>query len=390
MRHRGAAMKILALITDGFGADGGIGEYNRNLMTALCESPRVSRVIALPRFGKTTPGLPDKLTQWASASGRAMWSLRTTRLALSQRYDAIFCGHLNAAPLAAALALATRTQLWLQVHGIEAWLPPGIAIRKAVGQAELITSVSRYTRARLLAWADVEATRVRVLPNTVSPTMRKTERRADLVNRYSLANKQVILTIGRMASAERYKGHDTIIRALPAIAARVPSVAYLIGGTGDDRPRLQALANEQGIGDRVIFTGRIPDAEMPDYFALADVFAMPSSGEGFGIVFLEAMAAGLPVIAGNSDGSVDALGDGALGVLINPDDSGALAAAIVSALKGDANADPARGERFDFPHFATQLEAILGHHLSRGDRSTATRPQTISAMRLGSRGHGSA
>ena len=134
-------------------------------------------------------------------------------------------------------------------------------------------------------------------------------------------------------SSERYKGHDRIIRAMPSVLARVPDTVYLIVGSGDDQQRLEQFADETGVASRVIFAGQVTDAELHDYFALARVFAMPSTGEGFGIVFLEAMACGTPVLAGNCDGSVDALDHGRLGRLVDPTDVHAVASGIVSLLR---------------------------------------------------------
>ena len=110
-----------------------------------------------------------------------------------------------------------------------------------------------------------------------------------------------------------------MIRALPRILADHPETIYLIVGDGDDRPRLEALSAEIGVADKVRFVGSARAEELPDYFRLADVFVMPSTGEGFGIAFLEAMASGIPVIGGNQDGSLDPLGDGTLGIAVDPE-----------------------------------------------------------------------
>jgi phosphatidylinositol alpha-1,6-mannosyltransferase len=174
--------------------------------------------------------------------------------------------------------------------------------------------------------------RVRVLPNTVASCYAPRRRRDDLVTWHGLAGRQIILTVGRLAAAERYKGHDRLIAAFPGILARVPDAAYLIVGSGDDRSRLERLAREAGVADHVMFAGHVPDEELPDYLALAHVFAMPSTGEGFGIVFLEAAASGLPVIGGNRDGSVDALAEGKTGRLVNPYSRENIEAAVVEAL----------------------------------------------------------
>jgi phosphatidylinositol alpha-1,6-mannosyltransferase len=355
-------MRLLALVTDAFGGVGGIARYNRDLMLALTQSPHVSEVVVLPRFAGPATGVPAKVRQVAPSASRVAWSTRAVALAARRRFDAVFCGHLNAAPLAAAIAAFRRAPLWVQVHGVEAWQRRSAANHRALLSAALVTSVSRYTRARLLGWADLPPHRLRVLPNTVTPGQVPRPRRNDLIARLGLAGRRIILTVGRLSALERYKGHDRLIAALPAIAARVPDTAYLIVGSGDDQPRLERLVREAGVGDRVVFAGQVSDPELPDYFALAHVFAMPSTGEGFGIVFLEAAASGLPVIGGNRDGSVDALADGRIGRPIDPNAQAEIASAVVDALLGrhpvSASAEETR--RFAFARFAAQVDVLVG------------------------------
>lgn len=353
-------MNILALLTDGFGARGGIARYNRDLMLALSRCESVSEVTILPRFAEAGGSLPPKVRQLAPSAGRAKWSARALALAARQPYDVVLCGHLYAVPLAAALARLRHVPLWVQAHGIDAWQSPGPLHRRGLTAATLVTAVSRYTRARLLAWADVPAHRVRVLPNTVDAAYAPRRPRADLAARYGLAGRRVILTVGRLSSLERYKGHDRIIAALPGVLHRVPDAAYLIVGDGDDRPRLEQLAREAGVADRVAFAGQVPDEELGDHFALASVFAMPSTGEGFGIVYLEAAASGLPVIAGNRDGSVDALAEGRIGRLIDPESQPEIEAALSDALTAARDAaDAAEVQRFAFPRFSARVADLV-------------------------------
>jgi glycosyltransferase involved in cell wall biosynthesis len=141
----------------------------------------------------------------------------------------------------------------------------------------------------------------------------------------------------------------------------VPDAAYLVVGTGDDRPRLERLAGAAGVSDRVVFAGQVPDGDLADCLALADVFAMPSTGEGFGIAFLEAAASGLPVIGGSRDGSVDALAEGRIGRLVDPDAPSEIAAAVVDALTGRHPVPAAAGEvqRFAFARFAAHVDALV-------------------------------
>jgi phosphatidylinositol alpha-1,6-mannosyltransferase len=327
-------MRVLALLTDGFGGHGGIARYNRDLMTALAGADRISAAVSLTRSAGSMPGaLPAGVTELGGGHGRAGYALRAMRLARGGGpWSAVLCGHLYMAPLAVLIARRLRVPCWLQLHGIEAWQAPSRLVRKAAEACDLVTAVSRFTRARFLRWAALDPVRVRVLPNTVSPEFEPGPKPAGLVARYGLAGRKVLLTVSRLAATERYKGQDRVIAALPAILARHPETVYLIAGDGDDRPRLEALAAQAGVSGRVIFAGRVPHAELPGHYRLADAFVMPSTGEGFGIAFLEAAASGVHVIGGNQDGSADALADGAIGRVIAPDDRGQLIEALCDAL----------------------------------------------------------
>ncbi|QEN85696.1 glycosyltransferase family 4 protein [Labrys sp. KNU-23] len=351
-------LKVLALVTDGWGMAGGIARYNRDFLTALAASATVGDVVVLPRSADTSTGLPAHVVQLASRTGRMDYSLAAFKQALSQRYDLIFCGHLFMAPLAAALSRLARTPLWLQLHGIESWARPSLAIRRAVRRARLITAVSRATRNRALAWSDIEPERLRVLPNTIDERFSPGAPPADLVDRLGTRGRRVILTVGRLSSQERYKGHDRVIEALPRISSRYPEILYLIAGDGDDRDRLAGIGQRLGVSDLIRFAGPVSDDQLPDIYRLADVFAMPSTGEGFGIVFLEAAATGLPIVAAKGDGSTDALADGELGTLIDLDAPQALAEAIIAYLDR-GRTEPERPSRFAFSQFAAQVDHLV-------------------------------
>jgi glycosyltransferase involved in cell wall biosynthesis len=171
----------------------------------------------------------------------------------------------------------------------------------------------------------------------------------------------VLLTVSRLASSERYKGHDRVIRALPRVLEQHPETVYVVVGDGDDRSRLETIAAKTGVSAQVRFTGLIGGDDLADYYRLADVFVMPSTGEGFGIAFLEAMASGVPVIGGNRDGTVDPLVDGALGTAIDPDDEDQLVGAICAALRGSPDKSH-RAVRFEASNFRRHLEALVSSH----------------------------
>jgi phosphatidyl-myo-inositol dimannoside synthase len=359
-------LRVLALVTDAFGGHGGIAQYNRDLLSSLAQSEQVQEVIVLPRLAVTMPGtLPPGLRQLPAVHSRIAYSLAAVRLWRANRpIDVVFCGHVFMAPLAALLAKLLRARLWVQVHGVDAWQELSPIYRRCIEVADLVTSVSRYTRRRFLKWCGINPTRVKVLPNTVDPRYQPGPRPGYLIERHALHGKKVLLTVSRLASAARHKGHDRVIRILPKILAKHPETVYLIVGDGDDRPRLEALAAELRLGKAARFAGQVAPHELPDYFRLADVFVMPSTGEGFGIVFLEAMASGIHVIGGNRDGSLDALGDGALAMAVDPESEDAVSSAICAALANPAGHVNCT-ERFKPSFFAEHLNRVVKSHLDR-------------------------
>jgi glycosyltransferase involved in cell wall biosynthesis len=245
------------------------------------------------------------------------------RRGLVWRPDLVITTHLNFSAAARWLKRLAGVPYWVVAHGIEAWDLRKPHLRAALREADLILAVSSYTRERLLAEQLLDPGRVVVLPNTVSPDSFRIGPKPDyLLARYRLHPEQpVILTVSRLFESEQYKGYDKILESMPRLVERLPTIRYLIAGEGDDRGRIMKLVAERGLGEHVDLTGFVPDGELCDHYNLCDVFAMPSKREGFGIVYLEAMACGKPTLAGNKDGAVDALQRGRLGALVNPDDT---------------------------------------------------------------------
>jgi glycosyltransferase involved in cell wall biosynthesis len=207
-------------------------------------------------------------------------------------------------------------------------------LTRALHHADKILAVSNYTRERLIREQNLASEKITVLPNTFDATRFKIAPKPPyLLKQYGLQAKQpVILTVARLAEAQRHKGYDQILRALPQIRQAIPDVHYLIVGQGKDRLRIENLIDKLGLQDCVTLAGFVSDEQLCDYYNLCDIYAMPSKKEGFGIVYLEALACGKPVLAGNQDGAVDALCQGQLGVLVNPDDVKEIANNIVGIL----------------------------------------------------------
>jgi glycosyltransferase involved in cell wall biosynthesis len=184
----------------------------------------------------------------------------------------------------------------------------------------------------------------------------------DLLRRYGFDDgDEIILTVGRLAPGEAYKGHDAVIRVLPAVLQSRPRAKYLVVGEGGDRSRLEGIARQAGLGSRVVFAGHVASSELPDHYRLAEVFAMPSAGEGFGISYLEALGCGCRVVAGSGDGAAEALCGGTLGALVDPGDRAGLGGALTDGLaRGRNELLPERVEEiFGRDRFRRELLACL-------------------------------
>jgi phosphatidylinositol alpha-1,6-mannosyltransferase len=362
-------IRILALVGDCYGAPGGIARYNQDLFESLVTGdlrgpngrrPQVE-ILVVPRLGDASGiTLPAHIRQWPAVFSRLLYSLVSLWAAWRHRpIDIVFCGHVYMAPLAWSLARIFGTRYWLQAHGVDIWTPQAGLKRASIEKADLVTAVSRVTRRRLLGWTDVDPHRVRVLPNTVRDVFAPGAASTTYRERLGLRGSPVLLTVGRLASTERSKGHEPIFAVLPALRARFPDVVYVVAGDGDDRERLEARALELGLGPQTVrFLGYVPDEELPDLYRLADLFVMPSATEGFGIVYLEAAACGLRVLGGAGDGSSDAIQDARVGATVDPDDLNALLSAIETGLRS-GRVDPVAIEAYRRPHFASVARLVL-------------------------------
>jgi phosphatidylinositol alpha-1,6-mannosyltransferase len=355
-------MKILALVTDAFGGSGGMARFNRDLLSSLASLGDTFEIVALPRKTERplqTP-LPAHLCQKAAIANPYFYSLGAFDVFRREGpFELILCTHIFMAPLAALLSRFFRVPFWVQIYGAEVWHKNSKLVRCAVEQAALVTALSRHTRRKFLEFASIDPARVRVVPGVAELSPVPGPRPAAVLQRYKLLNKKIILTVGRMSSDEKYKGQDRVIRVLPRLLGRFPDLVYLIVGEGPDRYRLETLAREMAVGERLIFTGYLSDEALREIYRLADLFVMPSTEEGFGMVFLEAAAHGIPVIGGKNDGSFDALLEGRLGRLVDPDDSGELERAISDAFNRPSPPDRSLLDRFSQRCFENHLRAIL-------------------------------
>jgi len=255
----------------------------------------------------------------------------------------LHCGHVNAAFAARKLKRRYGTPYLVWTHALEImdeWLRASIV--PALREADLVTTNSEFTSGFVASCGVPESRIVKIRRGADAEHFRPGLDCRDLVGRLGVSGRPTLLTVARIVKANRYKGHDVVLRALAKVVRSVPDVAYVIAGEGDDLDYLDHLARECGVRQNVVFAGRVSDAQLPLLYNVCDAFIMCSReertrrgilAEGFGLALLEASACGKPVIAGRSGGVPDAVKDGITGLLVNPVDSDEVAEAIVRVLR---------------------------------------------------------
>jgi len=307
-----------------------------------------------------------------------------------QRPTHVFCGHINLAPLVRTICQPFDIPYTILTYGKEVWEPLPQPYQRALKQADGIWTISRYSRDRLCSSNEIDRKQVQLLPCCVDgDAFTPGPKPKALVERYGLEGAKVLMTVARLWSGDIYKGVDVTIRALSAIAKVFPNVKYLVIGRGDDRPRLAQLAQDLGVGDRVIFAGFVPTEDLVEHYRVAYAYIMPSQ-EGFGIVYLEAMACGVTVLSGDADGSADPLQDGRLGWRVPHRDPEAVAAACIEILKGDdqrCNGQWLRQEslaHFGRDALVQKLKELLAKTRTQGLEKSKVKSQ----KKIGARGQG--
>ncbi|EAW38285.1 Glycosyl transferase, group 1 [Lyngbya sp. PCC 8106] len=335
-----------------FSCEGGIQSYVKDILDAYLDliepgakfhppTDFQSEILLL----RDAPGCPnpyensaikfDYLQTKPPALGRIRLALTLLRCLLTNRPQRVFCGHINLARLVQVTCQPFGVPYTVLTYGKEVWEPLPPKYRNALQQADQIWTISRYSRDRACQANQLNPEKFRLLPcmvdgNRFTPGTKPQH----LIERYNLQNSKILMTVARLWSGDIYKGVDVTIRALPQISQTIPNVKYLVIGRGDDQPRLANLAQELGVADQVVFAGFVPTEDLVDHYRVADAYIMPSQ-EGFGIVYLEAMACGIPVLSGNADGSADPVQDGKLGWQVPHRDPDAVAKACMEILQGN-------------------------------------------------------
>jgi glycosyltransferase involved in cell wall biosynthesis len=276
--------------------------------------------------------------------------------------------HPHLAPVVAAMnVFAPHARTVIFAHGMEVWTPLPFIRRRSLQLADLVFAPSTDTVRQLATQQGLPSAKVRRLPWSVGPEFDFGVPRSH--NSHlpeDFPRGRVILTVGRWDACEAYKGVDHLIMALPRLLETMPDLHVVAIGSGSDVPRLVGLAQQNSVAARVHFLSSMPQENLWSAYDFCDVFALPSRGEGFGLVFLEAMAFGKPVIGGAHGGTPDIIEDGVTGYLVRYGDVEQLTDCLQRLLTDDA-ARSSMGARacervrrdFSFDRFSRDLAATL-------------------------------
>jgi len=312
-------MKIL-IFTNNYNTIGGIQQYTKNFIKALEELNQDFKIVLLKK---------------SNLFYKFLFVIGSFLKFIFYQPDLILCNHINFTPLAFFYKKIFKIPYGFIAYGIDVW---NLKNYSGLTNSNFIISLSQYTKNKILENnKNLKISILVINPIVDIERFKILDTKTKVFSQYNLPfNKKIILTICRLAKSEKYKGYDKVIQALPKILEQVKDAVYVLIGDGDDLVDVKKLIEELNLKEKVYLLGAIKNEFIPQILNTADVFIMPSKGEGFGIVFIEALACGVPVIAGNKDASKEALLNGELGILVDPDNIDEIAEAIIKVLKGEA------------------------------------------------------
>ncbi len=360
-----ARWRVLYLVPDLIGPPNGIARYCSMVQRALSDESAETVVIALHDRSDADPSVVRPARYIACNGSRAVFAAQALRHGLSLKPHAVLVGHPNFCSLGLALARATSAKLIVFTYGADIWVPlrppRGWALRKA----DRVIAISRFTADKAATINGVSRSKLRVLFNCLDPAFSSDTKRVE-----SGAGPSV-LTVGRIGRLQGFKGHDVVMRAMPVLLERFPGLVYDIVGDGEARPQLEALARDLDVASAVRFHGIVSDEELSAIYGRASVMVMPSAREGFGFVFLEAMAHGTPVIGGDRDATPEVILDGETGFVVDPTSVAEVTAAIARVLEDaplqsrmSAAGRQRANEKFGFAQFRSQVMSYIAEVLS--------------------------
>ena len=356
--------RVVMMTTELF-ARGGVQRVGREAIAALAPLGRMSvwslRDHSLPADGD----LPQRVSYRLAGGSRARlaaWGVA----AAATRCDAhtsVLVMHMHVAPIAIPLLVrGARVNVFL--HGVESWRPLTAAERYVIARCGRVITNSHHTADRFIDCNPrFKRAAVEVCPLGIPPVQQHDDDRSD---------ENVALMVARMSSEDRYKGHERIVRAWPLVRVHVPDAELVLVGDGDDRPRLEAVARDAGVGDVVRFVGDVGDEALDTWYRRCAFFVLPSDREGFGLVLLEAMRAGKACIAARG-AAAEIVVDEVTGLVVAADDQGALATAMTRLFlnrelraRFGRNGQARFRQTFTSRHFADRLRQLVAGPMAPG------------------------
>jgi phosphatidyl-myo-inositol dimannoside synthase len=360
--------KLLLVLPETFNCAGGIQMFCRALCLAAGNWAQTNEAI-VDALVLNDNSVPDELyvnSGFSSYNGagksKSKFIGNYLRRVITIKYDWIIFGHVSLSPLSLLTKRWNPTvKIGVVAHGVEVWQPLLKTQRLALHYVDLILAVSDYTKDEVIKHNGIPSEKIRIFHNTLDPHWKSFPPVTNLE-----CTPPLILSVTRMNKEDRYKGIDTVIRSLPTVVQEVGPVEFRVVGQGDDIPRLQALATGLGVARYVNFMGGLPDAELREQYSCCSLFIMPSKKEGFGIVFLEAMAYAKPVIGGAHGGTPSVIKDGETGLLVDNADVVGIADSITRLLSDEdlRNKFGLAGQQrllneFTFERFESNLKDVL-------------------------------
>ena len=322
-------------------ADGGIQRFNRMFLAACHQLGIACEVLSLGDSEESRHlwTAPDSATVRVFNRDKTRFALSVLDLVARGGTDFIIVGHVNFLELVSASLLfrrATRPRTLLIAHGIDVWTGlEGWRPKRALAKMDLILCVSRYTRQRIqLQRPEIPEERYAIFPNALSESWLEKFTQREPIAMAGRLPTRFILSVTRLDRGDRYKGLTSVIEAMAMLAD--DSLHCVIAGRGNDQSFLEGMARRFGVIDRIHFAGAVSDAELASLYAESVAFVLPSGKEGFGIVFLEAMHFGAPIVAAREKGALDVVQHEETGLLVPYGDTVALCEAITRLLRDDA------------------------------------------------------
>jgi len=354
-------MNVIFIYLKSFSQTGGIETFNQKFIKGLKENSNIndSKVTIISLYDKHNDYKPDsEKVDFFGFNGNKIAALRAL-LRFSKKDTIIFYGHINLIPFANILYLINlNKKAQFIIHGIDVWYRFPMKRRFLMNKFNYL-AVSNYTKKVFASRNDIDLSRIKIFPNCVD-----IENVSSLLDNPYDKNQFNLFSVTRLDSDDNYKGIDSIIKTLPKLKEKIPNIKYTVIGKGNDKERLENLVSKLGVQEYVEFKGFVKQIE--PYYKHCDLFVLPSNGEGFGIVYLEAMKYKKPVIAANAGGATDVVLNNETGFLCEYDDLECLFNKIIElhvssklAMKLGENGYKYLLKKFTFEKFKERLIRIL-------------------------------